>query len=365
MKGKLPLTGYRTALLHQRAPVPAVNGISKSMKPGGYADGCADIAYALESVGETIITPVKKPDPTKDLDWSFPDTVSGVREAIEKGANVLWANTTLHSKHAIVELKDELTKKGIRLIGQNPLTADKYDDKEWTNRWLSNQNGLENYFPKSLLYRKGNGEEVDELDKFPLPAMAKPIKGRGSHGVTKVSTSVEMKSAVDVLLKESEAVLLEEYLGGEEITITIMPPGNYTNNYWALPIVYRYNQIDGVMPWNGNVPVTNNSRVLTTEEHDADPEYAKAQANCVLVAQLLQATSPMRIDCRRRNEGGPLILFDVNAKPNAGGPGRPGRDGQAALTTMSAEAIGWDWPEFAVNLLRTANPIDQVLQRSQ
>nr|XP_018266021.1 uncharacterized protein I303_02399 [Kwoniella dejecticola CBS 10117]OBR88179.1 hypothetical protein I303_02399 [Kwoniella dejecticola CBS 10117] len=362
MKSYIPLTGFRTALLHQRAPVPTVNGVSKSMKPGGYADGCADIAYALQSVGETIVTPISQPDPTKDLDWSFPDTVEGILEAVKKGANVLWANTTLHSQHAIVQIQDELISKGVRLIGPNPLAAERYDDKEWANRWLAQQDGLRESFPKSMLYKKGDEEKVAQ---FPLPAMAKPVKGRGSHGVTKVATPDEIKGALEVLLKESDAVLIEEYLAGEEITITIMPPGNYTKAHWALPVVYRYDQIDGVLPWNGTVPVTDNSRVLTKEDHVADPAYTTAQAQCVRVAQLWEATAPIRIDCRRKVDGGPFILFDVNAKPNAGGPGRPGRDKQAALTTMSAEAIGWDWPEFAVNLLRTATPLDQVLSQGR
>ncbi|WVW79034.1 hypothetical protein I302_100997 [Kwoniella bestiolae CBS 10118] len=362
MQRTVPVTGLRTALLHQRAPVPAVNGVSKPMKPGGYADGCADIAYALRSAGETIITPVSQPDPVKDLDWSFPDTVSGVREAVERGANVLWANTNLHSLHAIVEIQDELIQKGIRLFGQNPLLVEKYDDKEWANRWLAKQKGLETSFPKSMLYRTG---DQGEAGNFPLPAMAKPVRGRGSHGVTKVSTAEELMMALDKLLKESDAVLLEEYLDGEEITITVMPPGDYTKDYWALPVVYRFDQIDGVMPWNGTVPVTENSRVITPEESDADRAYSDTQAKCVLVAQLLEATAPIRIDCRRLSEGGPFVLFDVNVKPNAGGPGRPGRDGQAALTTMSAEAIGWDWPEFAVNLLRTAQPLAAVLSHGK
>ncbi|OCF59368.1 hypothetical protein L486_03872 [Kwoniella mangroviensis CBS 10435] len=362
MKTNLPLTGLRTALLHQRAPVPTVNGISKPMKPGGYADGSADTAYVLRSVGETVITPVPSPDPLKDLDWSFPDTVLGIREAVEKGANVLWANTGLHSRHAIVEIQEELKEKGVRLLGQSPLSVEKYDDKEWVNRWLAQQKGLEHSFPKSLLYHRG---DVGQVDEFPLPAMSKPIRGRGSHGVTKVSTPEQLNKALDVLLKESDAVLIEEYLAGDEVTITVMPPGNYTKDYWALPVVYRFDQIDGVMPWNGTVPVTENSRVITPEEDQADCAYSDAQAKCVSVAQLLEAATAIRIDCRRKTQGGPFTLFDVNLKPNAGGPGRPGRDSQAALTTMSAQAIGWDWPEFAVNILRTAKSLGEVLSRGQ
>ncbi|WRT65252.1 uncharacterized protein IL334_002195 [Kwoniella shivajii] len=358
MKIKLPSTGFKTALLHQRAPLPVINGVKKSLKPGGYADGAADIAYALRSAGETVITPVGEPNPTTDLDWSFPDTVTGIRDAVEKGADVIWANGHTHSQHALVELRKELAVKGVRMVGQNPISAEKFDDKEWANRWLASHESLRGSFPRSLLYRKGDEKEVSE---FPLPAMAKPVRGRGSHGVVKVSTPEEIDTALQTLLKESDAVLIEEYLAGEEITVTVMPPAEYSTEHWAFPVVHRFDQINGVLPWNGTVPVTENSRVLSVDQHDADPAYSTVQSQCVLVAQLYQAVAPMRIDCRRKESGGPFIIFDVNVKPNAGGPGRPGRDGQAALTTMAAETMGWDWPEFAVNLLRTGTPIDELL----
>ncbi|WVF70364.1 hypothetical protein IAT40_005154 [Kwoniella sp. CBS 6097] len=359
MKVKLPPTGFRTALLHQAAPVPAVNGITKAMKPGGYADGCADIAYALKSVGETVVTPVPSPDPKTDLDWSFPDTVKGVREAIGKGANVIWANTNLHSRHALVTLREELAARDVRIFGQNPLNVERFDDKEWTNRWLSTQEGLSACFPKALLYGKSGDSEA--VDNFPLPAVVKPIRGRGSHGVVRVSSKEEMRTAIESSLKESYAVLIEQYLSGEEITITVMPPGTFSSEHWALPVVTRFNQINGVAPWNGTVPVTANSRVLTSAEAGSDASYATAQKKCEIVAKLLQAIAPIRVDCRRDVDGEAFFLFDVNLKPNAGGPGRPGRETQAALTTMSAEQIGWDWPEFAVNLLRTARPVQELL----
>ncbi|WVR04241.1 hypothetical protein IAU60_001241 [Kwoniella sp. DSM 27419] len=364
IKVKLPPSGLRTALLHQGAPVPAVNGVVKPMKPGGYADGCADIAFALQSRNETVITPERNPRPTRDLDWSFPDTVKGIRDAIDLGANVIWANTILHTKHAIVTLRDELEAKGIRVVGVKPSAMEKFDDKEWTNRWLASHEGLKGYFPRAELVHKADDPA---LAGFPLPAVVKPVRGRGSHGVMRVTTVEELQQGVGTLLGESDAVLVEEYLSAEEITVTVMPSGTYStvggqSGHWALPVVTRFDQKDGVAPWNGTVPVINNSRVLTQAQHDADPAYAAVQDRCALVAKLCGATSAIRIDCRRKEAEGPFFLFDVNMKPNAGGPGRPGRDTQAALTTMSASEIGWDWPEFACNLLRTARPVQELLE---
>jgi D-alanine-D-alanine ligase len=47
-----------------------------------------------------------------------------------------------------------------------------------------------------------------------------------------------------------------------------------------------------------------------------------------------------------------FALFDVNMKPNITGPGRPGREAQAALTVLAAEALGWSYRDFVRNVLR-------------
>jgi carbamoylphosphate synthase large subunit len=180
----------------------------KSDNGPGYTDSGADLAYNLRERGERVVTPVSDPVPTRDADWSFPDTISGIRSAVtDHGANVLWANTTLHSSHALVQLRSELCDRGVRMIGQNPLDTEKFEDKEWINRWLNGQPGLEGCFPRSMLFNKG--EARDKLERFGVPAVAKPIRGRGSHGVTLANTVEDLQIAAERLLAESDAILLE------------------------------------------------------------------------------------------------------------------------------------------------------------
>ncbi|GFZ48773.1 hypothetical protein JCM24511_06522 [Saitozyma sp. JCM 24511] len=336
----------------------------------GYTDSGADLAFNLRERGERVVTPVSDPVPTRDADWSFPDTFPGIRSAVlEHGADVLWANTTLHSSHALVQLRSELASRGVRMIGQNPLDTEKFEDKEWINRWLNGQPGLRGSFPRSMLFQKGDAKET--LEGFGVPAVAKPIRGRGSHGVTLARTMNELHIAAERLLAESDAILLEEYCAGEEVTVTVMPPGEYTivgtkSSYWSLPVVTRFNHKDGIAPYNGVVAVTANSRALSASEHDADPSYATLQRRCELVAELCRATAPIRVDARRRGDGqgvnSEFVLFDVNMKPNATGPGRPGREEQASLTTMAAEMIGWDYGELIVNILRQARLVSDVIR---
>lgn len=76
----------------------------------------------------------------------------------------------------------------------------------------------------------------------------------------------------------------------------------------------------GIAPYNGIVPVTANSRVLTPFEHEQDHHYTDVQRWVEIVGDRLGSYAPIRIDCRRRSSkqdggGGPFYLFDVNLKP--------------------------------------------------
>jgi len=85
------------------------------------------------------------------------------------------------------------------------------------------------WFPRSWVLRKGastSSEGVEEVKKS-LPVVIKPVRGRGSHGVSLVKTEEELERGLKGLWEEGELVLVEEFMRGEEITVAIMPPGDY------------------------------------------------------------------------------------------------------------------------------------------
>ena len=71
-------------------------------------------------------------------------------------------------------------------------------------------------------------ETASQLDaeaivkKLGLPLMVKPSLEGSSVGLTKVKASDELKSAVDYALKFDETVLIEEWLGGDELTVPVL-----------------------------------------------------------------------------------------------------------------------------------------------
>jgi hypothetical protein len=155
--------------------------------------------------------------------------------------------------------------------------------------------------------------------------------------------------------------MLEQFLPGQEITITVMPAACRAGEAgpFALPPVRRFDQIGDVAPYNGDVPVSRNSAAMTREEC-ADPAIAAVTAACEKAAALLEIRATMRIDCRADAQGA-YFLFDVNAKPNLTGAGRPGREDEDSLSTIAAAACGWTYPDFLLAAARGAwrSPQDQ------
>lgn len=360
------------AVVYQAVQPPEIDGIRKPMKPGGYSDSGADIAYVLRSQGVAVATPTSDPEPGADMDWVFPDTDAGIADALAAGARVLWANTVLFEGHPLETARLE----GARIVGQRPSVVHAFDDKWRTNSLLRGAGlpvaraGLVSSEPVAGSFRVGSITE-DDLRSVGvgLPAIVKPVRGRGSQGVAKVDSIESLRTTASALLEERVVVdgshfpkygntlIVEEYLPATEVTVTVMPPGSYVidgeerveDRHWALPPVRRFNHVDGITPYNGVVAVTQNSEVVT----DPVGRHFELMAHCETAAAAVDAVAPIRIDCRARKDG-EFVLFDLNMKPNMTGAGRPGRGDQDSLSCMAARAVGWSFADLLVNMLRQA-----------
>ncbi|NNC69445.1 MAG: ATP-grasp domain-containing protein, partial [Flavobacteriaceae bacterium] len=338
-------------LLYQAKLPPVKDGVQKPFKSGGYSDSGADIAYELVKNDIEIITPVENPDPKNDFDWVFPDTKQGIQQALDKGATILWLNTVLYQDHAITHFFNEY----IQIIGQVPKMVDLFDDKLYTNSLL-NQNQIP--IPKTQqLHKKDVASYSLDID---FPMVVKPLRGRGSQGVFLVKSKNELDKRLQELYSKKiygNAVYVETYLSGQEITITVMPPGHYTiddrtkmfEEPWCLPAVQRFNHQNGIAPYSGVVAVLENSAVLKDTDLNSK-SIATVNAFCIKAAKLLDIKAPIRIDCRA-DEHGKYYLFDINLKPNMTGPSRAHRSNQDSLTLLAARKIGWTYSDLLKNMI--------------
>jgi D-alanine-D-alanine ligase len=340
------------AILYQAKLPPINGGIQKPMKPGGYSDSGADIAYELKKNGIQIVTPISKPNIKTDLDWVFPDTKKGIQNALDKGANTFWLNTVLYKKHEIENCFD----LDCKFIGQLPSQVDIYDDKYFTNEHLR-KNKIP--IPKTKLI------SIENLTNYSLdidfPIVVKPIRGRGSQGVSRVRNQKQLDDKLNQIFSKKEygnTVYLEQFLNGQEITVTVMPSGNYLignqqKNYkhpWCLPAVKRFNHKDGIAPYNGIVAVMKNSSVLGNKELNSR-KIIEVYRQCVKASELLNIRAPIRIDCRA-DQNGNYFLFDLNMKPNMTGPSRPHRQNQDSLTLLASKKIGWNYIDLLKNMIK-------------
>lgn len=263
-----------------------------------------------------MVTPVQQPEPSKDDGWCFPDDEAGIISAIQAGATHLWANTVLFASHSLQSSAAlETYRDDVLVVGQPPNLVELFDDKDYTNNLLRKTTDLP--LPRSWTLDVRDGQAFQLPPDLPFPIVGKPIRGRGSYGVRVCRTEPDLRRHLSAILAESPVVMLEEFLSGEEATIAVMPPSSQKPHYWALPVVTRFSHEDDIAPYNGVTAVTRNSRAITQHEFEADASYGVISRQCEQVAQLLNATAPMRIDIRRfSGEAGSLFaIFDVNMKP--------------------------------------------------
>ncbi|MFR2153609.1 MAG: hypothetical protein ACLS48_01980 [[Eubacterium] siraeum] len=126
----------KVAFIYQAKEPPIINGIKKPMKPGGYSDGCADMAYCLRNSGTDVITPAENPTYIMTQTGAFPIPTRGIQQAIDKGADTLWLNTVLYKGHRIDDFN------GIYVVGHRTKDVEMYDDKFSTNTLLYKMNCL-------------------------------------------------------------------------------------------------------------------------------------------------------------------------------------------------------------------------------
>ena len=338
---------FKVAILYQAKVPPAVDGIIKPMKEGGYSDSGADIALALVQNKVEVITPVDFPKTQNDFDWVFPDSLEGIETAISKGANIFWLNTVLYATHPILKFKE----RNLLIVGQDPESVQKFDNKLYTNKYLRE---------KSLPIPNSSTLKLVDESKLKFPLVIKPIRGRGSQGVRVVQNMQELNNGIKEIVSAKiygSRVMVEEFLAGKEITLSIMPPGKYSFNskivdkkgYWALPPVHRFNHINEIAPYNGIVAVVNNSKVLPYNKIQSK-KIKKIVRYCEEAAELIEAKAPIRIDCRQ-DRIGEYFIFDVNLKPNMTGASRSHREDQDSLTMIAARGIGWEYSDLIKNIL--------------
>lgn len=185
--------------------------------------------------------------------------------------------------------------------------------------------------------------------------------------------------------------VVEELLPGPEITVAVVPaamlarapatPASRRVNWRTLskpdegfvaltPVARTPLGESTVMPYNGVQAVSLNSvpfdQAQGLDRSEWEPAVAAAARLCQAIGAVVGSPMPIRVDLRGTAESlgddaFRFLPFDVNIKPNATYPGRPGREHATSLLAMAADASPQDggFPSLARSIVDLAPSLEE------
>jgi len=131
------------------------------------------------------------------------------------------------------------------VVGQPPKLVELCDDKAFVNNLLRARGGFTLPDARDMIDEEDLAAVLQADLRYPV--VGKPVRGRGSHGVRVCRSEEELIEHCRDLLGEDVSVIVEDFLAGQEVTVTVMPPLPATgqDGYWAMPVVERFNHAEG------------------------------------------------------------------------------------------------------------------------
>jgi len=184
------------------------------------------------------------------------------------------------------------------------------------------------------------GDDLDAVvAELGLPLIVKPPLEGSTIGITKVEQAEEFEAAVALAAGFDEVILAEEFVTGREFTVAVLGSGKDAR---ALPIV------EIVAP-AGNYDYQNKYFTDDTQYHcpaDLPAELTEEiQKHAVHAYRALGCEGWGRVDVLVRENDMRPFLLEVNTSPGMTGH---------SLVPMAARAVGIDYEELCVEILRTA-----------
>lgn len=177
------------------------------------------------------------------------------------------------------------------------------------------------------------------VDKLGLPLIVKPNAGGSSVGISKVETTDQLREATQQALKYSSSALLERFIPGRELTVTVL-------DGIALPVVE-------IKPLSGWYDYTNKYNAGRSEYLAPAPiEEAVAQLIQMYAERLWQVfglRGYARIDFRY--DGDQPYFLEVNTLPGMT---------PLSLTPMAAKAVGISFADLVVKIAHLALNQDET-----
>lgn len=236
------------------------------------------------------------------------------------------------------ELQAVLEMTGWRFTGSGSkacmIAMDKYISK-----LLVSEEGIP--VPKSILMRYDMLLDYSDpadyqgfIDRLSLPLIVKPVDAGSSVGISLVESIDALKPAVDEAFQYCSQVLLEQYIPGAELTVTVI-------NGKAMPVV-EIRPVTGWYDYRNKYTKGKTEYIAPAELPEEISELLQLYAERIwLVMDLRQYA---RIDFRY--DGKKVWFLEVNTLPGMT---------SLSLTPMAARAAGMSFGDLLQTIILSAN----------
>ncbi len=316
--------------------VSTVSGISiaRALKENGHDVKAIDCAY-----GDRII---------EDLDKDVSDLIAPNPSEIENQKQKLDRNI-LSTVDYIIRKKFNLVFNGLHGgYGENgqlqallemchiPYTgSNSFASALGMNKHFSKMIFQKNGIPTApyLLIIKGQGANMDAIEKIGFPVVVKPNDQGSTVGLTVVHARGKIEAGISKAFNYGESVLIEEYISGKELTVSIL-------GQQPLPVIEIIPE-NGLYDYESKYQTGKTKYVCPAEIPEETTK--KLQHYGLQAYNSLSCSNYARVDFRM-NEEGNLFCLEVNTLPGMT---------PASLLPKAAKVMGIDFNQLIEEIVES------------
>lgn len=236
--------------------------------------------------------------------------------------DLVWLNTAgIQGRDPMAQTPGLLEASGIPYVGHRPAAYAAADDKVFAEGVLR-ASGVP--VPRSVDLRGLSKEEIAAfaaglVESGMSYTLAKPINGRGSVGVERISLEEHTPSTLVEKLTELSGryngIKVDEFLPGREATVSVMRTAERTLLF--PPLLRTIDQETGIFASLDTQAVAGRAAPLNV----TDPGLPQIADTVSRAYSALGLEGLARLDLRE-NEAGTFSVIDVNPKPDLGTPSK-------------------------------------------
>lgn len=297
--------------------------------------GTSTEAEVSRRTGKAVADALKSKNYNVELLELNPQTFAAVIR--EKNCDIVF--NAVHGKYGEDGLiQGTLDMLKIPYTGSGVLAAALTMDKIATKHFL---NSAQISTPKFAVYREADRTEdlAAVIEKrFGLPVVIKAPAQGSSIGVTIVENSADMDAAIDNAFSFGTRILVEEFIKGRELTVTVM--GN-SDEAEALPVI-EITTATGRYDYKTKYTPGLSTHIVPAQI----PEDVTAEVQRLAIAafKLCKCSGVARVDMMLSEENVPYVI-EINSVPGMT---------ETSLVPDAAKAAGIDFAELCEKILASA-----------